>query len=101
MNAIGPQAIQRMLAQLETRAAKAPAAQGADFGSALKGALEKVSTEQAKAQELQTKFTLGDPKVGIEETMLATQQASMSFQAIVQVRNRLVSAYQDIMNMQV
>ncbi len=102
MDAIGPQAIQRMLAQLEARGAKAPAATPAEgFGGALQKALDNVSAQQARADQLQQRFQLGDRKVGIEETMLATQSANLSFQAVVQVRNRLVAAYQDVMNMQV
>jgi flagellar hook-basal body complex protein FliE len=71
------------------------------FGAAMRDALNSVDAGQNKADDLQRKFQLGDPNVSIEETMLATQSASISFQGLVQVRNRLVSAYHDIMNMQV
>ena len=44
---------------------------------------------------------MGDPAVSLEETMLSIQTANVSFQSLVQVRNRMVSAYHDIMNMQI
>ena len=46
-------------------------------------------------------FEMGDPNVDLADTMLALQKSSLSFQALSQVRNKLVSAYQEIMNMQV
>jgi flagellar hook-basal body complex protein FliE len=77
------------------------AAAGAGFGEAFKQALLHVSADQAAAEELQQRFQLNDQGVTLEATMLATQSASISFQALVQVRNRLLSAYHDIMTMQV
>jgi flagellar hook-basal body complex protein FliE len=47
------------------------------------------------------KFASGDDSVSLSDTMIAMQKASITFQATVQVRNKLVSAYHDIMNMQV
>ncbi len=46
-------------------------------------------------------FSAGDPNVNLQDVMVNLQKASMSFQQMVQVRNRLVTAYQDIMNMPV
>jgi len=71
------------------------------FADALKQALETVNTDQNRADALQRAYQTGDTGVSLEETMLATQSANVSFQALVQVRNRMVSAYHDIMNMQV
>jgi flagellar hook-basal body complex protein FliE len=84
-------------------AGSAPVARsdGATFGRALKDALQSVSEQQAKADELQRRFQLNDPEVGLEETMIATQTANLSFQALVHVRNRLISAYQEIMNLNI
>ena len=73
----------------------------AGFSGALKGALNDVSKAQNQANELQTQVQLENPKVSIEETMVAIQKAQVSFQATLHVRNRLVQAYTDIMNMQV
>lgn len=71
-----------------------------DFLKALEGALNKVNSSQNEAAELSQKFQLNQDDVSLEETMIAIQKANISFQAAVQVRNRLVSAYHDIMNMQ-
>jgi len=72
-----------------------------DFATALKTTLDQVNQSQAKAVELGKNFSLGDDSVNLSDVMVATQKASLSFQATVQVRNKLVSAYHDIMNMQV
>ena len=50
---------------------------------------------------LATAFESGDPTVNLSEVMVAIQKASISFQAMTQVRNNLVSAYKEVMNMQV
>jgi flagellar hook-basal body complex protein FliE len=76
-------------------------ARKADFTQALNKALEQVSAQQNEAGDLAQRFQLGDTGVSLEKTMVALQTANISFQALVQVRNRVVSAYQDIMNMQV
>lgn len=82
-------------------AAPAGADGASGFGSALRQALERVNADQTRADGLQQQYQLGNPAVSLEEAMLATQTANISFQGIVQVRNRMVSAYHDIMNMQV
>jgi flagellar hook-basal body complex protein FliE len=76
-------------------------AKKADFTQALNQALEQVSVKQNDAQDLAQRFQLGDSNVSLEKTMVDLQTANISFQALVQVRNRVVAAYQDIMNMQV
>ena len=77
------------------------AAAPAGFAGALGEALRSVDTSQQKAQNLQRQVELENPAVSLEETMVATQQANIQFQAALHVRNRLVQAYTDIMNMQV
>ena len=74
---------------------------GASFADALNQALNSVDGAQTEAADMAKKFQLGDPKVSLEDTMVSMQKANISFQAAVQVRNRLVSSYHDIMNMQV
>lgn len=64
-------------------------------------ALRKVSAAQNQAAELQRQVQFGNPNVSLEQTMIAMQKAQISFQSAMQVRNRLVQAYTDIMNMQV
>ena len=82
---------------LETRQVAANPA--VDFGQVLKGALDAVNTNQQAASRLTTSFERGTPGVDLAEVMVAIQKANISFQAASQVRNRLVSAYQEIMNM--
>jgi flagellar hook-basal body complex protein FliE len=103
--------IQAMMAQLKAAAARpaaapvAPAAvEGAgkvDFAAALKNSITQVSEAQKSAGEMGKKFTMGDDSVSLSDVMVSMQKASIGFQATVQVRNKMVSAYQEIMNMQV
>jgi len=72
-----------------------------DFADALKASLDQVNHAQQGAQQLGQRFVLGDDKVNLSDVMISMQKASISFQATVQVRNKLVSAYQEMMNMQV
>lgn len=72
-----------------------------DFADALKASLNQVNQTQVKAEQLGKNFAIGDDSVSLSDVMIAGQKANISFQATVQVRNKLVSAYQDIMNMQV
>ncbi|MBK7059471.1 MAG: flagellar hook-basal body complex protein FliE [Rubrivivax sp.] len=71
------------------------------FRTAMADALQNVSRDQLEAQRLQREFSLDNPTVSLEGTMVAMQKSQVGFQAAVQVRNRLLSAYTDIMNMQV
>ncbi|WP_323140513.1 flagellar hook-basal body complex protein FliE [Massilia phyllosphaerae] len=71
------------------------------FSDALKASLQNVSNSQIQADEMGKRFAAGDDSVSLSDSMIAMQKASISFQATVQVRNKLVSAYHDIMNMQV
>jgi flagellar hook-basal body complex protein FliE len=71
------------------------------FRAAMSNALQDVSKSQLEASRLQRELTLGNPNVSVEETMVAMQKAQIGFQATLQVRNRLVQAYSEIMNMQV
>ncbi|MBK1693946.1 flagellar hook-basal body complex protein FliE [Chromatium weissei] len=72
-----------------------------NFSSKLKDAVRAVNNEQEQASTLQTQFELGDDNVSLPQVMLQMNRASISFEAINQVRNRLLTAYQEIMNMQV
>ncbi len=78
-----------------------PSTGGSTFGKSLEEALATVSKMQNQSQTLTREFQAENPAVSIEETMIAMQQSSLSFQAVVQVRNKLVAAYSEMMNMQV
>ena len=70
-----------------------------DFAAMLKQSIDSVNQTQQTAKELATAFETGQSDVSLAEVMIATQKASVSFQAMVQVRNKLVDAYKDIMSM--
>lgn len=71
----------------------------ADFASLLKQSINSVNTQQTTASAMSTAFETGESDVSLAEVMVAMQKASVSFQAMVQVRNKLVDAYKDVMNM--
>ena len=81
--------------------AKGPAVEGAGFQQALNQALGAVSRSQTDATALQRQVQMDNPTVSLEQTMVAMQKAQIGFQATLQVRNKLVQAYSDIMSMQV
>lgn len=80
---------------------KGLAGNGLDFAATLDSALKSVSQSQNQATELQKQFQLENPNVSLEQTMVAMNTSALNFSAAVQVRNRLVQAYDQIMNMAV
>ena len=74
---------------------------GAGFQQALTQALGAVSKTQSDATAMQREVQMDNPTVSLEQTMVAMQKAQIGFQATLQVRNKLVQAYSDIMSMQV
>ena len=71
------------------------------FGQMLRNAVDSVNETQMKSAELQRAYELGEEDVDLTEVMIQMQKATVSFEAMTQVRNKLVTAYQDIMNMPV
>lgn len=69
------------------------------FGEVMSQAINKVNDVQKTSSEMATAYEQGVPGVDITDVMIASQKASVSFQAMVQVRNKLVEAYRDVMNM--
>jgi flagellar hook-basal body complex protein FliE len=69
------------------------------FGDVLRQAVNEVDRQQVVAGDLVTKFETGAADVSVAEVMIALQKASLSFQAMTEVRNRLVEAYQQVMSM--
>ncbi|KFI21988.1 flagellar hook-basal body complex protein FliE [Nitrosococcus oceani] len=72
-----------------------------EFATLFRQAIDSVNQFQQQSSELQTAFVRGDSNVDLAEVMIASQKSTVSFQAALQVRNRLVSAYQEIMTMQI
>ena len=74
---------------------------GSKFSDLLKSGLDSVNQSQLRADDLATAFQRGVPGVELADVMIEMQKANVSFRAATEVRNRMVSAYQDIMNMQI
>ena len=72
-----------------------------EFANILSKGIDQVNQTEQKATQLSDAFQRGDPSVQLPQVMLEMQKASVSFRALTEVRNRLVTAYQDIMNMQI
>lgn len=99
----------RMLMEMRSLALKANASAvvpeagraspAVDFGAAMKAAIGQVNTLQGSAQAAAASFEAGVPGVDLTGVMLEVQKASLAFKAMTEVRNRLVSAYQEVMNM--
>jgi flagellar hook-basal body complex protein FliE len=77
------------------------AATGGEFAAALKASLDKISDDQQKAVGESQAFELGSNNVSLNDVMVDMQKANVGFQFGLQVRNKLVSAYTDLMQIQV
>jgi len=107
--AIDTRNVEQMLSELRSAASAAqgkpaqgaPAAGGPDFSQVLKSAIDQVGQAQQQAQQMSQNFASGEGNVNLQDVMVNLQKANLSFQQMVQVRNKLVNAYQDIMNMPV
>lgn len=87
-----------MAAQLEPQTPEV--ADGKEnFANVMADAVTRVSDAQATASQMATDFQTGATDQSVAEVMVAMQKASLSFQAMTEVRNKLVDAYQEIMNM--
>jgi flagellar hook-basal body complex protein FliE len=86
-------------AQAGAKPAEAAAATAADFGATMKSAIGQVSAAQQGARALAEAFEAGAPGADLTRVMLEVQKASLSFRAMTEVRNKLVQAYQEVMNM--
>ncbi|AID25193.1 flagellar hook-basal body complex protein FliE [Salmonella bongori] len=100
------QGIEGVISQLQ---ATALAARGQEtssqptvsFVGQLHAALDRISDRQSEARVQAEKFTLGEPGIALNDVMADMQKASVSMQMGIQVRNKLVAAYQEVMSMQV
>lgn len=107
MNTISPEQLLsqiRLLGrELQTgTVADAGASQPAgEFGALLKNSLSAVNDAQQTASKLKVGFETGNGNATLAEVMIASQKADLSFRAVTEVRNKLVAAYQEIMNMPV
>ncbi|RCU44572.1 MULTISPECIES: flagellar hook-basal body complex protein FliE [Corallincola] len=96
------QAMMRQAQAPEMRPDAVPVNSAGDkFGGLLQNAIDGVNDVQSQAGQLRTAFEMGDRNVSLGDVMIASQKSSVAFQATVQVRNKLVEAYKEIMNMPV
>lgn len=102
--------INRILAEMRNHAIAASqarpaegaqAANGVDFSSMLRQSIDKVNDMQQTSSAMAQAFEMGDPSVSLSDAMISMQKASIAFQAMVQVRNKVISAYQEVMSMPV
>ncbi len=100
--------IRALSAQASAGAAKPPMADAAagagsvanpGFAQLMRQGIEQVNSAQESASRMATAFERGTPGIELPQVMLEMQKASVSFRALTEVRNRMVSAYQEIMNM--
>ncbi|MDI9245917.1 flagellar hook-basal body complex protein FliE [Marinobacter sp. CHS3-4] len=69
------------------------------FSDMLSQAVNSVNEVQKESSDLKTAYEMGDPNVDITRVMIASEKSSIAFEALTQVRNRVVQSYEDIMNM--
>lgn len=104
-NELTQQDLINQTAALETRPGNqmnlSSSAQTPSIGEMMGNAINQVNDTQMHAGSLSTRYTQGDPNIDLPEVMVAMQKSSVSFQAMSQVRNKLLEAYKDIMNMPV
>ena len=81
-----------------SEAQSAPAG-GADFAQILQNSIAQVNQTQQQAEGMAANFAAGDGNANLQDVMISLQKANISFQEMVQVRNKLVTAYHDVMNM--
>ncbi len=108
---MNPIDVNTLLTQMRTLAAQSKlslpaveqnkAAGGLDFGSLLKQSIGSVDQSLRAASNLTTAFERGESSADIGQVMVALQKADLSFRTMSEVRNKLVDAYKDIMNMQI
>ena len=87
------------MAQGPAAVAAKDGAERPDFAGLLQASVSKVNEIQQTAGDLATAFEAEDPNVDLAQVMIALEKSSLAFQALTQVRNKLISAYQEIMNM--
>lgn len=95
------QSIEAMAKNQAAQTVKAEPASGGSFADMMQNAVNQVNESQKSSAELGRAFELGDPNVDLAQVMIAGQKSRVAFQALTEVRNKLLSAYQDVMNMPV
>lgn len=102
--------IQQVLAEMRALQARAAgpadvapttAAGGTDFAALLRDSVDRIASMQNQATQLASAYEGGDKSVDLTRVMLEAQKADLAFRAMTQVRNKLIDAYTQVMNMSV
>ncbi len=107
MNALRAEAMQRDVLPMGNPAIQNPASglginkPEGSFGNVFKEAIHKVNELQQESSTLKKAYELGEPGVDIAQVMIASEKSKVGFTAMVEVRNKFVEAYKDVMNMSV
>jgi len=101
-------AINQVLAQMRAMQALAnpqatpEAIQGqGNFSNVMQDSIREVNAAMQESRAMTTRFEMGDPSVSLAEVMVNSQKAGLQFQAVAEIRNRVLSAYKEVMNMPV
>jgi flagellar hook-basal body complex protein FliE len=101
-------AINQVLAQMRAMQALAnpkatpEAIQGqGNFSNLMQDSIKEVNAAMQESRAMTTRFEMGDPSVSLAEVMVSSQKAGLQFQAVAEIRNRVLSAYKEVMNMPV
>ncbi len=101
-------AINQVLAQMRAMQALAnpqatpEAVQGqGNFSNLMQNSIREVNAAMQESRAMTTRFEMGDPSVSLAEVMVNSQKAGLQFQAVAEIRNRVLSAYKEVMNMPV
>lgn len=95
----GPGAVDKAASTVRPGVNVKPTEETPSFGDMMSQAINKVNSIQKDSAALATRYEQGDKSVDVTDVMIASQKASVSFQSMLQVRNKLVDAYRDVMNM--
>jgi flagellar hook-basal body complex protein FliE len=95
-----PQALRPEISPTQVQGTQAPT-DTPKFSDLLSKAVNTVNDTQLKSSSMTTAYVQGDPSVSLSQVMIQSQKSSVSFQALTQVRNKVVQAYEDIMKMPV
>jgi len=101
-------AINQVLAQMRAMQAQAApqatpeAVQGqGNFSNLMQDSIKEVNAAMQESRAMTARFEMGDPSVSLAEVMVNSQKAGLQFQAVAEIRNRVLSAYKEVMNMPV
>ena len=100
MNDFGIKGIGKVAQEISASGVEKKTESKESFADVLKGSIEKVNGLQTEADQATQQFLLGNDS-NIHQVMIAMEKANLSFQMMMQVKNKIVNAYEEMMRMQV